>query len=118
MKHRITTDIFKSDDGREFTITFRPDGIHIHEKFARGGDRVIGLRELVTNSLVAKAKPVKADARFKDGSPAETLDVVACDLYELAQSVHHRTATKGMAAEVRKSLAKAQGIVKGLEVVL
>jgi hypothetical protein len=100
--------------GREFTIVFKPDGIHVRERYQRG-EKVITLDQLCSGEAVAK--PTKANQNLKNGSLAEELDVAACDLCELAKMVEAKTCQRDAVSSVRKSLARATVIVRSLEIV-
>lgn len=110
-RKRITTAIVEHD-GKTFTVTFQPDGIHVREKFQRG-ERIIPNSELVSGNNL----PKRANQRLKDGSIAESLDVAACDLHHLAELVAANLARKESVSEVKESLSKAAKIVRSLEVV-
>ena len=98
-------------DGTRHTITLKVDGLHIRERFARQ-ERVISFAEIVASKV---AKPTRANAALATGSPAEALDIAACDLATLA--MNWQQIDKASIVTVRESLSKAVKIVRSLEVV-
>ncbi len=111
MKQRITNQTVEHN-GEQFTITFKPDGLHIKKKFARG-ERVISILALITDQMTA---PTKANRHLITGSPAETCHVASCDLNILSSMLHKKAAMdKKTIGEIRASVSMALKIVRSLE---
>lgn len=101
-------------DNRQFTITFNLDGIHIREKFARE-ERIISLVELVGGKLAAG--PSRPNPAYANGSPSEALDMAACDLVLIADSLHAKeTLDRITLSTVKESASHAMKIIRSLEV--
>jgi hypothetical protein len=101
--------------GREFTIVFKPDGIHVREKYQHA-EKVLTLDQLCSGDGATSPRPTKANQSLKAGSPAEALDIAACDLCELAKMVDSKSFDKAAVGDVKKSLARANVIVRSLEI--
>ncbi len=120
-RHRITTAVYKDGD-REVTVTFQPDGIHLHERYGRKDqDRIITLKQLVCGNgnepMAKQVDPRAVDPRYAKGSLSETLELSACDLCVLADKVHSNDYNKKALGEVKASSLAALKIIRGLEII-
>lgn len=103
-------------EGRQYSIIFKPDGLHIRERFARE-ERIITLLELVSGPPASVKSPTKANPDYALGSNAEDCDIAACDLNLLAQELHQKKQpAKDALADVHLSVLRAMKIVRSLEV--
>jgi len=112
-RHRITTAEVQHS-GRQFILTFEEAGLRVHEKHQPTKyDRLITPAELIGGAAPAGAK-VNPD--YASGSASEALDLAACDLACLADSLHSNNAVnKATVSAVKESVLTALKVIRSLD---